>query len=63
MCEAAWRQGFAGPNGQSAPPDGVVNPVPQLYVCGQRNGVLAVFPYEDNVRLDCGELGLSEPCD
>ncbi len=61
MCEAAWRQGFAGPHGQDAPPDGVDNPVPRLYACLQPNGVIAVFPYENDMRRTCGHLGLSEP--
>lgn len=60
LCASVWRIGLLGGEDDGPPPnDGRIHHVPELFVCTQRDGVLAVFPEERDV--DCGDLGLDAP--
>jgi len=57
LCESVWRIGVLGGENDGPPPnDGRIHPVPELFVCSQRDGTLAVFPEQDGVA--CSDLSL-----
>lgn len=57
MCESVWRIGVLGGENDGPPPhDAQIHPVPELRVCTQRDGTLAVFPNESGTA--CKDLGL-----
>lgn len=60
LCASVWSIGLLGA-GLDAPPanDGRTYPVPDLFVCVQRDDTLAVFPQTDGVT--CEDLGLRPP--
>ncbi len=60
LCRSVWRVGLIGVHGDGARPgDGRVYPVPDLFVCLQRDGTLAVFPQRPGVT--CAALGRETP--
>lgn len=60
LCESVWRIGVLGEEDEGPPPnDGRIHAVPELFVCSQHDGTLAVLPEEDGVA--CSDLGLNPP--
>lgn len=60
LCESVWRIGVLGGDNDGPPPnDGRIHPVPELFVCAQRDGTLAVFPEQNGAA--CSDLGLEPP--
>jgi hypothetical protein len=58
LCGSVWRAGFLGDDGSTRPPnDGRMHPIPNVFVCQNRDGTLAVFP-ADGEPPTSAELGL-----
>lgn len=60
LCASVWSIGLLGAGLDGPPPnDGQTYPVPDLFVCVQRDDTLAVFPETPGVT--CDDLGLRLP--
>lgn len=60
LCASVWRAGFLGDDGSTRPPDdGRAHPVPELFVCENRDGTVAVFPHGPTSTVGCSDLGLA----
>ena len=57
LCASVWSIGLIGAGLDGPPPnDGQTYPVPDLFVCVQRDDTLAVFP--ETAGVTCDDLGL-----